>query len=372
MDHCRCYNSSIMENNDNKLIYYILREQVDEPGDAFTLLIDDLKRYVSNSNVIQEKPGVIVISADSIQRGVIENNPSEISDKFVKFQLKTRLTLNKEDSVNLHLIKLLAAQARVKYRIFSTLYDCFLPINPNLNNLEYGVRDEKLAKVFSQFGLKPLFLNKNYGTFYAQNFAGQVVIVNQFLIEFLYDKDIPEKETPELYYVVADNLKIFCLKYDYRLIPKIFYEYYGKSFKIINNSYFNINNPARKVFIKPYIFELREEIGEFYKIADDNGQALLQMDKIRVGETLDKTLKRILSEELKIADDYIGAFVSDEIEFDRDRDGIITPRLVVWVYVDKIDKERPKIIQMSQTGWRSVNGKIPKVNLNPDFKNISK
>lgn len=92
------------------------------------------------------------------------------------------------------------------------------------------------------------------------------------------------------------------------------------------------------------------------------------MDKIRQGETLDTTLKRILSEELKIAHDYLGAFVSDEVEFDRDRDGIITPRLVVWVYVDKIGKERPKVVQMSQTGWQSVGGITPKINTNEAFK----
>lgn len=360
-----------MENNEDKLIYYILREEANEPGDAFSLLIDDLKRCVTGTNVILEKPGVVIVSGDSIQKGVIENNPPEISEKFTKFKLKAKLILNKEDSVNLQLIKYLAAKARVKYRIFSTLYNCFLPTNPNLINEEFGIRDEKLAKIFSQFGLKPLFFNKNFGSYYAQKQNGQVVIVNQYLIDFLYGKDIPEQESTELYYVVAPNLEMFCLKYDQYLIPKNFYEYFGKSFKIINNSCFEIDNPGRKVFIKPYIFELREELGEFYKIADDEGQALLAMDKIRPGETLDKTLKRIVSEDLKIAPDYIGAFVSEEIEFDRDRDGIITPRLVVFVYVNKIEKERSKVLQMSQTGWKSTSGAIPKVNLNPDFENIS-
>lgn len=359
-----------MDDYNDKLIYYILREEADEPGDAFALLVDDLKRYISGSNVIQDKPGVVIISADSIQKGIIENNSEEISEKFTKFQLKAKLILDKKDSVNLQLIKVLAAQARVKYRIFSTLYNCFLPTSSNLINLEFGIRDEKLFKIFSHFELKPLFLNKSYSTFYALKSNGQVVIVNQYLINFMYDKDIPDKEVLDLYYIVADNLETFCLKYDQFLIPKFFYEYYGKSFKIINRSYFEINNPERKIFIKPYIFELREDVGEFYKIADDNGQSMLMMDKIRPGESLDKTLKRIVSEELKIADDYIGAYVSEDVEFDRDRDGIITPRLTVWVYVNKIIKERPKVLQMSQTGWKSMNGSVPKVNLNPDFNNL--
>lgn len=361
-----------MENIDNNLVYYILREQANEPGDAFTLFLDDLRRYMPSSNIIQDGLGRVTISADSIQKGLIENNPPEVAEKFSKFTLITKLTLTKEDSVNLHLIKQLAAQSKTRYRVFSTLYDCFLPVNPNLINLEHGLRDKKLTDVFSQFGLKPLFLNKNYGAFYAQNSQGQIVIVNRFLIDFLYNKDIPEKEVKEMSYVVAPSLKLFCLAYDKQLIPKNFYEYYEKSTKIINNSYFDVTNPGRKVFIKPYIFELREELGEFYKIADDEGQALLQMDKIRPGETLDKSLTRILSEDLKIANDYIGAFVSEEVEFDRDRDGILTPRLVVWVYVDKIEKERPKVIQMSQTGWKSINGATPKVNLNPDFNNVAK
>lgn len=63
-------------------------------------------------------------------------------------------------------------------------------------------------------------------------------------------------------------------------------------------------------------------------VASENS-SILAMDKIRPGETLDMSLKRILSVDLKIAHDYIGAVVHKEVEFDRDREGTLTPRLLV-------------------------------------------
>lgn len=56
------------------------------------------------------------------------------------------------------------------------------------------------------------------------------------------------------------------------------------------------------------------------------------MDKVRSGEDLDTALKRVLSEELRVAGDYVGARIWG-IEFDRDRDGILTPRLKINVFV---------------------------------------
>jgi len=358
-----------MENTNDKLTYYILREKCDEPGDVFNIFIDDLKGFMVGNSVIQERPGVISVSANSAQKGIIENNPPEIAQKFSQFQFRAKLILEKEDSVNLHVIKMLAARARVKYRIFSVIYDCFLPISTDLINLEFGVRDEKLAQIFSQFELKPLYLSQKLRNYYALTKTGEVVLVNNHLINYLYGKDIPEKSLPELYYLVANSMQLFGLKYDRGLVPTDFYEYYNKPTKIINSSNLNITNPGKKVFVKPYVFELREDMGEFYQLAGDDGQAMLVMDKIRSGETLDATLKRVLKEELKIANDYIGAYVSSEIEFDRDRDGIITPRLVVWVYIKRVEEGRPKAMQMSQTGWKSMGGDTPRVNVNQDFKN---
>jgi len=356
-----------MDDSANKLTYYILREKYDEPGDIFNIFIEDLKRYITANNVILGKPGLISISADTHQKGLIEFNPSEISEKFSKFQFRAKLIVAKEDAVNLHVIKTLAARARVKYRIFSTLYNCFLPTSIDLENLEFGLRDEKLAGLFSQFDLRPIYYSQYFRNYYALTKENSVVLVNKFLIDFMYGKDIPENSISDLYYVVAANMQSFGLKYDRHLIPTDFYEYFNKSIKILNYSKFNINHPGRKVFIKPYIYELREETGEFYQIAGNDGQALLVMDKIRQGETLDQALTRLVKDELKIADDYLGAYVSNEIEFDRDRDGLVTPRLVVWVYVNKIEKERPKVMQLSQTGWQSIGGNIPKINVKDEF-----
>lgn len=50
------------------------------------------------------------------------------------------------------------------------------------------------------------------------------------------------------------------------------------------------------------------------------------MDKVRNSENLDTALRRVLREELQVADDCVGARIWG-IEFDRDRDGFLTPRL---------------------------------------------
>ncbi len=64
------------------------------------------------------------------------------------------------------------------------------------------------------------------------------------------------------------------------------------------------------------------------------------MDKVRKGEDLDTALRRVLGEELQVADDYVGARIWG-IEFDRDRDGFLTPRLKISIYVHgMIQKQR--------------------------------
>jgi len=68
----------------------------------------------------------------------------------------------------------------------------------------------------------------------------------------------------------------------------------------------------------------------------ENGMHL--MDKVRKGEDLDTALRRVLHEELRVADDYVGARIWG-IEFDRDRDGELTPRLKINIYVHGMTKK---------------------------------
>lgn len=64
------------------------------------------------------------------------------------------------------------------------------------------------------------------------------------------------EQTSEFNYKVADDLEKFVSLCDVGLIPLDFYAYYKKPLKIINHSGFDIVNPGRKIFIKPFIFQL--------------------------------------------------------------------------------------------------------------------
>ena len=73
------------------------------------------------------------------------------------------------------------------------------------------------------------------------------------------------------------------------------------------------------------------------------------MDKVRKGENLDTALKRVLKEELQVADDYVGAKIWG-IEFDRDREGRLTPRLKINIFVHGLAKKK----QSQSHDWVSI------------------
>lgn len=73
------------------------------------------------------------------------------------------------------------------------------------------------------------------------------------------------------------------------------------------------------------------------------------MDKIRQSEDLDKAIIRVLRDELKVASDYVGASVWG-IEFDRDKEGILTPRLKLDVFVRGLKEKHTS----SDHDWSSI------------------
>ncbi len=132
----------------------------------------------------------------------------------------------------------------------------------------------------------------------------------------------------------------FVKKYDFYLVPVNFYQNYKRSLKIINDTYFDIDHINRKVFIDPYVWDFDADLEPKYYTNVKNGLHL--MDKVRKGENLDSAIKRVLKEELEVADDYVGARIWG-IDFDRDRDGFLTPRLKINVYVHGLaNKQRNK------------------------------
>jgi len=57
-----------------------------------------------------------------------------------------------------------------------------------------------------------------------------------------------------------------------------------------------------------------------------------------------------------MAEDYIRAKVT-KIEFDRDRDGVLTPRLWVSIYLKEI-KNKEAVKEKSQRGWTSLKDEV--------------
>jgi hypothetical protein len=170
-----------------------------------------------------------------------------------------------------------------------------------------------------------------YQPFYAESkLDGSIHILNDKMLAYVSKKD-NQRLSQEFSYKVADSMQDFARKYDLALVPTSFYQSYGLPTKIINETYFDAFHINRKVFIDPYVWDFDDEHDyRFYKNVE-TGMHL--MDKVRSGENLDDAIRRTLKEELKVADNYVGARIWG-IEFDRDKEGILTPRLKISVYVN--------------------------------------
>jgi len=241
----------------------------------------------------------------------------------------------------------------VGYRIFDLQLKCFLPKASDLRHLPPGFAEPKLNDILVAKGFRSLFFFDNALDVYAEFQEDKTIhFINPYLLGFFLKHGVDTKNTPEFSYEIAPNLARFVTMFDAQIIPVYFYDYYKKPRKILNYSGLDINNPGRKIFVKSYIFELSDREQTIYTIAAE-GSSLVFMDKIRKEESLNDTLVRILRDELKIANDFVGARVDRTVEFDRDRDGYLTPRLVVFIYVDKI-KNQEIIEERSQRGWKSL------------------
>lgn len=169
-----------------------------------------------------------------------------------------------------------------------------------------------------------------YSPYYAESKEdGSIHILNNSMLSFLTEKE-DQRTNREFSYKVSDSMSDFARKYDLGLVPNSFYQNYGFSTKIINTTYFDAFHINRKVFIDPYVWDFDDQHDYRFYQNVKNGMHL--MDKVRKGENLDTALKRTLREELQVADDYVGARIWG-IEFDRDREGILTPRLKMNVFV---------------------------------------
>lgn len=333
--------------------YYLIHPSTKNPSEEFEKLVSAL-HTISNVKIKREGDTVSVSYETTPYLATLQLLPvgegilaavGEIPKEQV------RLTCEQVDNLTINLLRGVLPGHGLGFRFYSPALGSFLPTDRSLFDLTTGVLDEKIGNVFSTKGYRPIFRFVDSLVFYAQsNGDSSIHFINSYLLEYFLNFEIEEKETPEFSYRVAPNLSRFIPMYDHGLVPTFFYDYYRRSTKIINHSGFNIRNPGRKVFVKPFIFELDEKKQTFDLVAAEEA-ALHYADKIRSGETLDDTIKRILRD-LKIAEDYIGARVDGAIEFDRDKEGVLTPRLRVSIYIEKLNPEiKEAIKEKSQRSW---------------------
>lgn len=337
----------------NQLTYYLSRANNQSPYDEFKKLISAINTIDGIGIQEGEKKQVAIFYHNNSFRPTLkleEVNPNKLPKNSDLIQPLIVLKCETVDNITVPVIK--NAAIGLGYRIFNTILNCFLPEDPNLDDVSSGIIDPKINEIIKKSALLPLFRFLNTLVFYAQSKDKSIHLINSYLLEYFLTVGTAYEATPEFSYRVSPNLELFIPMYDQGLVPLNFYEYYRKPIKIINYSSFDIENVRRKIFIKPFIFELKDRTQKFFSLAAE-GSSLLYCDKIRKEETLNDAIIRVLSKDLDIADDYIGARVSRRIEFDKDKENKLTPRLLVFIYVDKI-RNRKKVEKEAQRGWRSI------------------
>ena len=296
----------------------------------------------------------LVVTASSYDVRIKAINPTTLEFVDGEEILRTRLEAKKDhillitsrtNKLAIQCVREIAATQG--YRTFSLELGCFIPNDPYIRDLITFKLDNTTEEILLKKGIEPLFtlFTGNKDVIYAQiKGHKEVHILNPFIIEYYKVYGYDEDNIQEFNYEVSPDRASFAALFDAGLIPVNFYERYRRVSKIRNYSHINITNPKRKIFVKPLILELSNRTKKFYIKGSDKGSMVL-MDKIRQGETLHDTLVRFLKEN-DLADDYIGAIVQRDIEFDRDREGRLTPRITVLVYTEKL-KNVPRELKRS-------------------------
>ena len=334
--------------------------------DSYENLEEDLTKLVSLLSVMPEvkasrdaeNPNKISISY-SLPKGVTFNAALEVTDGQQKTgesrvtQPVIILSSQPIDNLTPNLVKI--GSGTLGFRFFGQSLNSFIPRDPALLDLSLEVLTEKTREILRAKNFKPIFMFRNSTAFYAENLTDNSIhFLNEYLVGYYIKFGLKGGEdTREFSYKVAPDLRRFVPMFDNGLIPLNFYDYYQKPLRVINHSGFDIYKPSRKIFIQPLLFELNEPKQLFEPIAP-RGSAVMIADKIRPGEDLDAALKRYLKEQFDITSDYIGAVVQRAIEFDRDREGSLTPRLIVKLFVEKLENKE-RFEDKSQRGWTSLN-----------------
>lgn len=229
-----------------------------------------------------------------------------------------------------------------------------LPGSPNVIPFTYLSPPPRLKPILASSPFTPFFYM--YATasleqvvaVYLRKEDGTIHIANTGMLNLFTSKQFYQADD-QFTYQVATSGDDFSAKMNHGLIPADFYRYQSQNLKIINLSSFDIQNIHRKVFFRPHVYRL----GSFKDLNKLPGGGNLA-DKVRPQETLDQAIRRVLREELKLADDYVGAVVQPSVEFDLDRDNKLTPRLVINVVI-KDESLSKSAEEKTRRGWRSLD-----------------
>lgn len=251
-------------------------------------------------------------------------------------QASMMLVSEPSDFVTVDIIRSIARQ--LEYRVFSIDHESFLPVDHDL--LETTVQlsaTEKGSEVFSKKGFLPVFAHRHDGITYAKRMSDATIhIINPYMLHYFLDNGADTSYALEFSYIVAPNIKEFVSFYDQDLIPTTFYSHYRKPLKIFNYSDFDINTIDRKVFVHPFFYSFNVKKQAYEPIAAFDSALHSYASKVLKGETLETSLRRMIRDDLKLADDFVRARVTNRIGFDRDREGRLTPRLYVCVYMTDV------------------------------------
>jgi len=273
--------------------------------------------------------------------------PTEVQQKKGVSQRRVKITSQQIDNITINLLKDLGRS--LGYRVFSNNLGIYLPSDPSLFDIYNGFVRPEVVQLVKDRGFTLLFTFRNGLTCYAKkNDSNEMHIINGYLLEYLVNNPATAV-SPEFSYKVAETLDDFSMRYEVGLIPISFYKYYGKSQKITNWGDFDIDTIDRKVFIKPYVFELNSVKQGFYAVAGPDGHAI-GMTKVSKGQTVEQAVRDFLKNELNIAQDFIGATVEGIMEFDFDKENNLTPRIIMKVFIGEgvITQEQRERLQK---GW---------------------
>lgn len=249
------------------------------------------------------------------------------------------------------------AKSKEVMSLYSADREVLVPLDTQLQMVDLEGISPLIVRILAQFDLTPLYVFEPNGCCYAYDSFGKVYIINNDFLKFLMKSPIKKDDyLDDISYEVAPSLNEFGVMFDKGLIPTQFYEYLERSTKIINHSGFDLEKVTRKVLVRPYIFDLYPETTSSpHRSYSATPRASVETE-IRKGETLHDTLLRVVQSELQLASDYVRARVQQTLEYDRDKRGRITPRVVVDVYIDQDEVRPQEVKQRSNKAWRKRRG----------------